>query len=114
MLQQTGDLSALGAPQPAFGFAVGDIRLGARHAFLRGPIDLAGQIALELASGHHQALTGDQRMGGEALLSAPQRRGDREWSGNAFVRFRPPRDVGPVRLANEVGLRAVADWWLST
>ena len=114
MLQQTGDLSALGAPQPAFGFSVGDIRLGARHAFLRGPIDLAGQIALELASGHHQSLTGDQRMGGEALLSAAQRRGDWELIGNAFVRFRPPRDVGPVRLGNEVGLRGGAAWWLST
>jgi outer membrane protein OmpA-like peptidoglycan-associated protein len=114
MLQQTGDISALGASQPAFGFSVGDIRLGARHALLRGPIDLAGQIALEVASGHHQSLTGDQRMVGEALLSAARRRGDWELIGNAFVRFRPPRDVGPVRLGNEIGLRGGAAWWLSS
>ena len=37
-LRQTGDLSALGIPQPAFGFSVGDIRLGARHGLLRGPL----------------------------------------------------------------------------
>ena len=114
MLRQTGDLSALGAPDPAFGFAVGDIRVGARHPFLRGPIDLAGQIALELASGHQQSLSGDQRMGGEALLSAARRRGDWELIGNAFVRFRPPRDVGTVRLGNEIGVRGGAAWWRST
>ena len=80
MLRQTGDLSALGAPDPAFGFGVG----------------------------------GDQRMGGEALLSAARRRGDWELIGNAFVRFRPPRDVGTVRLGNEIGVRGGAAWWRST
>jgi outer membrane protein OmpA-like peptidoglycan-associated protein len=114
MLQQTGDVSALGAPDPAFGFSVGDIRVGARHGFLRGPVDLAGLVALELETGHHQSFTGDQRIGGEALLSAAHRLGEWELIGNAFVRFRPPRDVRSVRLGNEIGLRGGAAWWLST
>ena len=113
-LHQSGDLTAFGAPDPAFGFAVGDVRLGARHAFLRGPLDLAGQIALEFATGRSQSLTGDQRMVGEALVSAAHRRGDWEWIGNAFVRLRPPRDVLGVKPGNEIGLRGGAVRWLST
>jgi outer membrane protein OmpA-like peptidoglycan-associated protein len=112
-LQQSGDISALGASQPSFGFTVGDVRLGARHGFLAGDIDLAGQLALEFNTAGSQSLTGDGRIVGEALLSAGRRRGDLELLGNLFLRLRPPRDVGSVKVGNEIGLRGGAAWWLS-
>ncbi|HYY51807.1 MAG TPA: OmpA family protein [Myxococcales bacterium] len=103
-----------GAATPSFGFTVGDIRAGVRHGFLRGPIDVAGQLAVEVASGAHQSLTDDQRLVVEALVAAARRRGQLELIGNAFLRFRPPHDVGTVKLGNEIGLRGGAAWWLST
>ena len=112
-LHQTGDLSALGATQPALGFSVGDVRIGVRHGFLRGPIDVQGQISLEAATAGRQSLTGDDRLVGEALVAAAQRRGAWELIGNAYLRFRPPRDVGSAQLGNELGLRAGAAWWFS-
>ena len=112
-LQQSGDISALGATQPSFGFAVGDVRLGARHGFLSGDLDLAGQIALEFNTAASQSLTGDARIVGEALVSAGRRKGALELLGNLFLRLRPPRDVGPVEVGNEIGLRGGAAWWLS-
>ncbi len=112
-LHQTGDLSALGAAQPALGFSVGDVRIGVRHGFLRGPIDVQGQISLEAATAGRQSLTGDDRLVGEALVAAAQRRGAWELIGNAYLRFRPPRDVGSAQLGNELGLRAGAAWWFS-
>ena len=111
-LRQTGDLSALGLTQLAFGFSMGDVRVGARHAFLRGPLDLAGQVAVELNTAGAQSFTGDGRIAVEALLSAGRRRGDVELLGNLLVRFRPPRDVGPVKLGNLIGLRGGAAYWL--
>jgi OmpA-OmpF porin, OOP family len=112
-LHQSGDLSALGAAQPELGFAVGDVRLGLRHGFLHGPIDVQGQISLEAATAARQSLTGEDRLVGEALVSAAQRRGQWELIGNAYVRFRPPRDVGPAQLGNELGLRGGAAYWFS-
>ena len=112
-LHQTGDLSALGAAQPALGFSVGDVRIGVRHGFLRGPIDVQGQISLEAATAGRQSLTGDDRLVGEALVAAAQRRGAWELIGNAYLRFRPPRDVGSAQLGSELGLRAGAAWWFS-
>src|SRR4051812_35703807 len=105
VLHQSGDLSAYGTTQPVFGFSVGDVRFGARHSFLRGPIDLAGQISFEGATAPQGAFTGDQRLVFETLFAAAHRRGDWELIGNLYVRFRPPRDVGPAQLGNEIGLR---------
>lgn len=112
-LRQTGDLSALGISQPAFGFTVGDIRLGARHGFLRGPLDLAGQLSVELTTGALDSLTDESRLALEALVSASHRRGPWELLGNALVNFRAPMDVGPVKLGTELGLRAAAAYWFS-
>jgi OOP family OmpA-OmpF porin len=113
-LRQTGDVSALGAAQPSFGFAVGDVRVGARHGFLGAPLDLAAQLALELNTGASQSLTSDQRIAVEGLVAAGRRRGDLELLGNLLVRFRAPRDVGPVKLGNQIGLRLGAAYWAST
>jgi OOP family OmpA-OmpF porin len=112
-LHQTGDVSALGGGQPAFGFSVGDVRIGLRHGFLRGPIDVQAQISLEAATAARGSWTGDDRIGGEALVSVAQRRGQWELIGNAFLRFRPPRDVGSVQLGNELGVRGGVAWWFS-
>ena len=112
-LRQSGDISALGATSPSFGFAVGDVRVGARHAFLGGAVDLAGQLAVEVNTAASQSLTGDGRVGVEALLSAGRRRGDLELLGNLLVRFRPPRDVGAVKVGNQIGARGGAALWLA-
>ena len=112
---QSGSVAQVaGAPTPSFGFSVGDIRAGVRHGFLRGPIDLAGQLSVEVASGAHQSLTDDQRLVVEGLVAVARRRGQLELIGNAFLRFRPPHDVGTAKLGNEIGLRGGAAWWLST
>jgi len=113
-LSQSGDISALGATAPAFGFTVGDVRIGARHGFLSGDLDLAGLLALEVDTAASQSLTGDGRIAGEALISAGRRRGQLELLGNLYLRLRAPRDVGPVKVGNEIGLRGGAAWWLST
>lgn len=113
-LRQTGDLSFFGAAQPNFGFSVGDVRVGARHGFLAGPLDLSALLAVELNTGASQSLTGDQRVAVEGLLSAGRRRGDLELLGNLLVRLRAPRDVGPVKLGSQVGLRGAAAWWMSS
>jgi len=110
---QSGDVSALGATEPSFGFAVGDARAGLRHAFLRGPLDLAAQISIEAATGETQSFTSDGRLVGEALVALGQRRGSWELIGNAYLRLRPPRDLGGVKLGNEIGLRGGAANWLS-
>ena len=112
-LRQTGDVSALGATQPQFGFAVGDVRVGVRHPFLRGPLDVAAQISIEAATGHSQSFTSDDRLVGEALVAVGQRRGAWEPIGNLYLRLRPPRDVGGVKLGNSIGLRAGTAYWLS-
>jgi OOP family OmpA-OmpF porin len=103
-----------GAPTPSFGFSVGDVRVGMRHGLLRGPLDLAAQVALELNTGASQTLTSDQRIGVEALIALGRRSGDLELLGNFLVRFRPPRDVGPVKVGNQLGLRFGAAYWAST
>ena len=114
-LGQSGSVAQIaGAPTPSFGFSVGDVRVGVRHGFLRGDVDLAGQIAFDLNTATAQSLTGDGRIGVEALLSAARRRGKLELIGNLFARFRPPRDVGSVKLGNEIGARAGTAWWLSS
>jgi len=114
-LGQSGSVAQIaGAPSPAFGFSVGDARVGVRHGFLRGPVDLAGQIAFDLNTATAQSLTGDGRFGVEALLSAARRKDKLELIGNLFVRFRPPRDVGTVKLGNEIGARAGVAYWLSS
>jgi len=112
-LHQAGNLSAFGATQPAFGFSVGDVRIGIHHGFLRGPVDVAGQISLEAATAPADSFTGDGRLVAEALLAVAQRRGAWELIGNALLRLRPPREVGPVHLGNQIGLRGGAAYWLS-
>lgn len=112
-LRQAGDVSALGIPQPAFGFTVGDVRVGARHGFLRGPLDLSAQLSLELATGAAGSLTDEPRIAVEALVSASRRRGPWELIGNALVDFRAPSDVGPVKLGTSLGLRGGAAYWFS-
>ncbi len=112
-LRQTGDLSALGIPQPAFGFSVGDIRLGARHGLLRGPLDLSAQLSLELATGAAGSLTDEPRIAVEALVSAARRDGPWELIGNALLDFRAPSDIGPVKLGTTLGLRGAAAYWFS-
>ncbi len=112
-LHQTGDLSAFGTTQPAFGFSVGDIRVGAKHGFLRGPVDLAGQVSLEFATGRAQSLTDDPRLAIEALVAASQRRGAWELLGNALFNFRAPSDVASVKLGAELGVRGGAAYWFS-
>jgi outer membrane protein OmpA-like peptidoglycan-associated protein len=105
-LKESGDLSFFGA-KPAFGFGVGDIRLGVRHS-LRP--DLSAQISLEAPTAPLQSLTGDNRIAVEALVSGARRTGNLEWLGNLFLRFRAPRDVGGALLGNELGLRGGAAW----
>ena len=100
-LKESGDLSLFGAA-PAFGFGVGDIRLGVRRAIREG---LAAQLSLEVPTAPPQSLTGDDRLVVEGLVSAAQRRGSLELLGNFFLRFRPPRDVGSAQLGNELGAR---------
>jgi outer membrane protein OmpA-like peptidoglycan-associated protein len=69
---------------------------------------------VELATSQPQALTGDGRLGVEALLSGSRRLSDRvELLGNALVRLRPPRDLGTARLGNQVGLRAAGIYSLA-
>ena len=113
MFSQSGDVTALGAPTPSFGFAVGDVRAGLRHAFLRGPVDLAAQISVEGATGEAQSFTSDGRLVGEALVAVAARRGAWEPIGNLYLRLRPPRDVGSVKIGNQIGLRGGAAYWLS-
>jgi OmpA-OmpF porin, OOP family len=112
-LRQAGDVSALGIAQPSFGFTVGDIRVGARHGFLRGPLDLSAQLSLELATGAAGSLTDEPRIGVEALLSAARRSGAWELIGNALLDFRAPSEVGPVKLGTALGLRGGAAYWFS-
>jgi len=102
------DLSRLGGPTSASAGA-SDVRVGLRTAFGRASdFDFGGHLAISLASAQGQSLTGDGRLGVEAL-GAASRRIDR-WSllGNAFLRFRPPRDLAEARIGNEIGLRAAA------
>ena len=94
-LGETGEVTATG-------FGVGDVRLGARRGLAR---DLAAQLSVELPTAQPQSLTGDDRLAVEALVSGERKRGDWQFLGNAFLRFRPPRDFGEARLGNELGLR---------
>src|SRR5205823_5938317 len=91
-LHQTGNLSAFGTTQPAFGFSVGDIRIGFRHGFFRGPVDVAGQISLEAATAPAVDIAGGTRL--DDGLGAPSLR------GAVAVRYspllcRPPKRQGP-------------------
>ncbi|MCA1826163.1 MAG: OmpA family protein [Myxococcales bacterium] len=86
----------------ATGFGVGDIRLGVRHGFSS---QVAGQLSIEIPTAQPDSLTGDDRLVGEALVSAEQRRGQWQLLENAYLRFRPPRDFAGARLGNELGLR---------
>ena len=110
--REEGDFSALGAVP---GWGIGDVRAGVRGRLLADPrLALAAQIALELATSQPGALTGDGRLGVEALVSASRRVSDRfEVLGNALVRFRPPRDYGLGHLGNEIGLRGAGIYSLS-
>ena len=96
-LREDGDLGG-----SRIGAGVGDVRVGIRGALLSRPgVALAGQATLELATSQPQALTGDGRLGVEALLSGARRLSERvELLGNAFFRFRPPRDLGTARLGS--------------
>jgi outer membrane protein OmpA-like peptidoglycan-associated protein len=107
-LDEAIDLSRLGGPTSA-GAGASDVRVGLRTAFGRASgFDFAGHLAISLATSQPQSLTGDGRAGVE-LLGATSRRADRwELLGNAFLRFRPPRDLGEARIGNEIGLRAAA------
>jgi outer membrane protein OmpA-like peptidoglycan-associated protein len=102
-LREDGDLGT--GPVPGAGLS--DLRVGVRAAILSArDFALAAQAALELATSQQQALTGDGRLVGEALVSGSRRLSDRvELLGNALVRFRPPRDLGTARLGNQLGLR---------
>src|SRR5712664_3348225 len=102
-----------GAPSPGTG--IGDLRVGLRGALLSGPVfALAAQATLELATSQPDALTGDGRFGVEALLSGARRLSDRvELLGNALVRFRPPRDLGTIRLGSQIGLRGAGIYSVS-
>jgi outer membrane protein OmpA-like peptidoglycan-associated protein len=100
-LRERGDLSSFGAT-PAFGFGVGDIRIGVRHAILPG---LAAQLSVEAPTAPLQSLTGDNRVAVEGLASFSRRNGKLEILGNVFLRLRAPRDVGTARLGNELGAR---------
>jgi outer membrane protein OmpA-like peptidoglycan-associated protein len=107
-LDEAIDLSRLGGPTASEAGA-SDVRVGLRAAFGRASdFDFAGHLAISLATSQPQSLTGDGRAGVE-LLGAASRRVDR-WDlfGNAFFRFRPPRDLGEARIGNEIGLRAAA------
>ena len=101
-LGETGEVTVTG-------FGVGDIRLGVRRAIVP---DLAALLAVELPTAQRQSLTGDDRLAVEALVSGERRRGDWQFLGNAFLRFRAPRDLGEARLGNELGLRFGSAWWL--
>ena len=79
-LGETGEVSATG-------FGVGDIRLGVRRGIVP---DLAALLAVELPTAQRQSLTGDDRLAVEALVSGERRRGDWQFLGNAFLRFRAP------------------------
>jgi len=105
-LREDGDLGTPGGTR--IGAGVGDVRVGVRAALLSAPrFALAAQAALELATSQPQALTGDGRIGVEALLSGSRRLSERvELLGNALVRFRPPRDLGNAHLGNQIGLPA--------
>src|SRR5216683_1312007 len=112
-LREDGDLGAPGSPSPGAG--LGDLRVGLRAALLSTPgLAVAAQGSLELATSQEQALTGDGRLGVEALLSAARRVSDRvELIGNALVRFRPPRDLGTARLGSQIGLRGAGIYSVS-
>jgi len=110
--REEGDFTALGAVP---GWGLGDVRVGARGAVVsRSSLAVAAQLALELATSQPGALTGDGRLGVEALVSASRRLSDRvELLGNALARFRPPRDYGLGHLGNEIGLRGAGIYSLS-
>ena len=112
-LREDGELGAPGSPSPGAG--LGDLRVGLRAALLSTPeLAVAAQVSLELATSQEQALTGDGRLGVEALLSAARRVSDRvELIGNALVRFRPPRDLGTARLGTQIGLRGAGIYSVS-
>jgi len=112
-LREDGDLGGPGGP--LLGGGLGDVRVGVRGALLSTPaLALAAQATLELATSQQQALTGDGRIGVEALLSGSRRFSDRvELLGNALVRFRPPRDLGTARLGSQIGLRAAGIYSLA-
>jgi OmpA-OmpF porin, OOP family len=107
------DAGSPGVPAPGAG--LGDVRVGLRAALVATPeLAVAAQGSLELATSQEQALTGDGRLGVEALLSAARRLGGRvELIGNALVRFRPPRDFGAARLGSQVGLRGAGIYSVS-
>jgi OmpA-OmpF porin, OOP family len=110
-LREDGDLGGLGSP----GAGLGDVRVGVRAALLSRPdLAVAAQGSVELATSQPRALTGDGRLGVEALLSAARRLSNRvELIGNALFRFRPPRDLGTARLGSQVGLRAAGIYSIS-
>ena len=112
-LREDGDLGGPGGS--LLGGGLGDVRVGVRGALLSTPpLALAAQATLELATSQPQALTGDGRLGVEALLSGSRRLSDRvELLGNALVRFRPPRDLGTARLGSQIGLRAAGIYSLA-
>src|SRR5207249_904444 len=99
--RQSGDVSLL-TSAPAFGFGVGDIRVGLRHLLRPG---FAAQLSVEAPTAQLQSFTGDDRLAVEGLISGAQRRGKVEFIGNLFLRFRAPRDLLTARLGNELGLR---------
>ena len=98
-VRETGEIAST--------FGVGDIRVGVRHGFSPS---LAAQLSVETATARSQTLTGDDRLAVEGLVSAAAQRGRWELLGNAYLRFRAPREVGPVSVGNELGLRGGAAW----
>src|SRR4051812_48748966 len=107
-LDEALDLSQLGGPGTASAGA-SDVRAGVRAALGKwSGYDFGAHLAVSLAISQPQVLTGDGRVGVE-LLGAGSRRLDKwELFGNAYLRFRPPRDLGEARIGNEIGLRGAA------
>ncbi|MFL5376738.1 MAG: OmpA family protein [Myxococcales bacterium] len=112
-LDEALDLSALSGPTsvPA---GASDVRAGVRARLGEASgFAFGGHLAISLATSQAQALTGDGRVGVEILGAASRRESKWDLFGNAFLRFRPPRDLGEARIGNEIGLRAAAryDRW---
>jgi outer membrane protein OmpA-like peptidoglycan-associated protein len=107
-LDEAVDLSRLGGPTSA-DTGASDVRVGVRAALGRASdFEFGGHLAISLATSQPQSLTGDGRAGVELLGAASRRVDGWDLFGNAFFRFRPPRDLGEARIGNEIGLRAAA------
>lgn len=83
-------------------FGVGDARVGLRRVL---PADFAAQLSIEAPTAQPGSYTGDDRLAVEALVSAERAFSGWRFLGNAFLRFRAPRDLDGAHFGNELGLR---------